>query len=231
MGGESDLPDFNELARQVAGRVGVVFDGKEPADAFLGRLSNEFPYVRDIARDIIARPSSSANDTHRGIACLAASTSASVVTTNYDEHITAAAAAENLVLGETFNAPAVPLARSFRGVVHLHGAVSRPTDDLVLTDADFGRAYLTDGWARRFVQDLFTNRTVLFIGYSHNDVVVTYLARGLPRIPVDSCSPTSPRTRGGTIFGSKRLVIRLLTATRLCPKPWTHGRLSSEWAT
>lgn len=196
MGGKSGLPDFNELARQVANRVGGVFDGDEPADAFLGRLSNEFPQVRDIARDIIARPSSSANDTHRGIARLAAATSASVVTTNYDEHITTAAAAENLVLGETFNAPAVPLARSFRGVVHLHGAVSRPTDDLVLTDADFGRAYLTDGWARRFVQDLFTNRTVLFIGYSHNDVVVTYLARGLPpntRRFVLTDKPENPR--------------------------------------
>lgn len=90
----------------------------------------------------------------------------------------------------------MPLARTFRGVVHLHGAVSRPTDDLVLTDADFGRAYLTGGWARRFVQDLFTNRTVLFIGYSHNDVVVTYLARGLPpntRRFVLTDKPENPR--------------------------------------
>ncbi|KQR39326.1 hypothetical protein ASF80_07880 [Microbacterium sp. Leaf159] len=51
---------------------------------------------------------------------------------------------------------------------------------LVLTDEDFGRAYLTDGWARRFAHELFMNWTVLFVGYSHNDVVMTYLARGLP---------------------------------------------------
>jgi hypothetical protein len=50
----------------------------------------------------------------------------------------------------------------------------------VLTDSDFGRAYLTEGWARRFLQQLFAKYTVLFIGYSHNDIVMEYLARGLP---------------------------------------------------
>ena len=40
---------------------------------------------------------------------------------------------------------------------------------MVLTDKDFGRAYLTEGWARRFIQDLFLKFTVLFVGYSHND--------------------------------------------------------------
>lgn len=154
MGGKSDLPDFNELARQIADRVGRVFDGKEPADAFLGRLSNEFPHVRDIARDIIARPSSSANDTHRGIARLAAATSASVVTTNYDEHITAASAAENLVLGETFNAPAVPLARSFRGVVHLHGAVlGQVADGFGVDDLKVGNT------VELVVEPLYTDET------------------------------------------------------------------------
>jgi hypothetical protein len=51
---------------------------------------------------------------------------------------------------------------------------------MVLTDKDFGRAYLTEGWARRFIQDLFLSFTVLFVGYSHDDPVMHYLARGLP---------------------------------------------------
>ena len=45
---------------------------------------------------------------------------------------------------------------------------------------DFGRAYLTEGWARRFLVDLFRSFPVLFVGYSHNDIVMTYLARALP---------------------------------------------------
>src|SRR5260370_25809657 len=51
---------------------------------------------------------------------------------------------------------------------------------MVLTDEDFGRAYLTEGWATRFLVGLFQSYTVLFVGYSHNDVIVSYLARGLP---------------------------------------------------
>ena len=53
---------------------------------------------------------------------------------------------------------------------------------MVLTDKDFGRAYLTenDGWARRFLVELFSNYTVLFVGYSHDDTIMTYLGRALP---------------------------------------------------
>jgi len=58
--------------------------------------------------------------------------------------------------------------------------LGRDPGDLVLTDSDFGRAYLTEGWARRFLRDLFAAYDVLFVGYSHQDVVLSYLARGLP---------------------------------------------------
>ena len=51
---------------------------------------------------------------------------------------------------------------------------------MVLTDLDFGRAYLIEGWARRFLVDLFRSYTVLFVGYSHSDTVMNYLARALP---------------------------------------------------
>ncbi len=52
---------------------------------------------------------------------------------------------------------------------------------MVLTHRDFGRAYLTeeDGWARRFLVSLFANHTVLFVGYSHSDTIMTYLTPSL----------------------------------------------------
>jgi hypothetical protein len=81
---------------------------------------------------------------------------------------------------EAYYAPALPLGDEFQGVVYLHGCVEKAPDRLVLTDADFGRAYLTKGWARRFLQELFAKYSVLFVGYSHNDLVMEYLARGLP---------------------------------------------------
>ena len=67
--------------------------------------------------------------------------------------------------------------------MYLHGGVSKNPETLILTDDDFGRAYLTEGWARRFLQDMFLKYTVRFVGYSHNDVVMNYLARGLPPFP------------------------------------------------
>jgi hypothetical protein len=73
----------------------------------------------------------------------------------------------------------LPLGYDFSGIVHVHGALPQARG-LVLTDADFGRAYLTEGWARRFLVDVFRRFTVLFVGYSHNDVVMNYLARALP---------------------------------------------------
>lgn len=56
----------------------------------------------------------------------------------------------------------------------------REPRELVLTDKDFGRAYLTNAWATRFLLLMFQSFTVLFIGYSHDDPIMRYLALGLP---------------------------------------------------
>lgn len=177
----SSLPLFDGLAERLAELQGENYDRSDPPDAFVGRLCDTAPVVREQARAIISSPASLPNSGHRAIVRLAnASAAFRVVTTNYDEHLTTAATGAGIDVGDIYHGPAVPLGRDFSGVVHLHGRVSRSASELVLTDDDFGRAYLTDGWARTFVQDLFLNRTVLFIGYSHGDSVMKYLARGLP---------------------------------------------------
>ena len=43
---------------------------------------------------------------------------------------------------------------------------------LVLTDRDFGLGYLADGWATRFLMEMFREFAVLFVGYSHSDPVI-----------------------------------------------------------
>jgi hypothetical protein len=104
-----------------------------------------------------------------------------LVTTNFDLHFTSAAESffSSNVRPDIYSAPALPLGGDFYGIAYLHGSVERP-ERLVLTDADFGRAYLTEGWARRFLQQLFASYVVMFVGYSFTDPVVPYLARGLP---------------------------------------------------
>jgi hypothetical protein len=64
---------------------------------------------------------------------------------------------------------------SWRSIVYLHGRLGQLNQQLVLNSADFGRAYLTEGWAARFVSRLFSDFTVLFIGYSLNDPVLRYM--------------------------------------------------------
>jgi hypothetical protein len=102
-----------------------------------------------------------------------------LVTTNLDTHFTTAAR-DMGAEPDFYYAPALPLGHRFTGVVYLHGCVGKDESNFVLTDADFGRAYLTEGWATRFLQGVFQGYSVLFIGYSHDDTVMTYLARGLP---------------------------------------------------
>jgi hypothetical protein len=101
-----------------------------------------------------------------------------VVTTNYDRHLTLAGATLGLEL-PVYEAPALPVGDDFEGIVHLHGSLNQERRRLVVTDQDFGRAYLRDAWAARFLERMFAAFTVMFIGYSHGDVVMQYLARSL----------------------------------------------------
>lgn len=82
---------------------------------------------------------------------------------------------------QEYLAPALPMGDDFTGLVYLHGSLIQSPKRLILTDADFGKAYLSDAWAARFLERMFGTHPVLFIGYSHSDVIMTYLARGLGR--------------------------------------------------
>jgi hypothetical protein len=176
----SNYPDFAGLARQIAGEIQQ--RENEHLDQFLGRLVDEKIAVHKPASRILSNPNSTYNRLHTDLLRLFESAAnVRIVTTNFDQHFTTAAnALYDGAAVETFFAPALPLGNSFLGIVYLHGSVEKDPLRMVLTDRDFGRAYLTEGWATRFLQHLFTEYVVVFVGYSHDDVVLTYLARGLP---------------------------------------------------
>ncbi len=80
----------------------------------------------------------------------------------------------------THRAPSLPIAKRERwnSLVYLHGRLNASDPDsenLVLSSADFGLAYLTERWASRFITELFRRFTVLFIGYSADDPVMRYM--------------------------------------------------------
>lgn len=89
-----------------------------------------------------------------------------LVTTNFDTLFEDAARHYRLSAPTVYHDP--PTRLRWDGVVHLHGRMPvQPSaddlDQLVLSDGDFGQAYLTHGWAARFVAGLFRDYTLCFV--------------------------------------------------------------------
>lgn len=191
MGEPPRLPNFEDLTRQIAHGTGEERTDDEPPDRFLGRLQDSGVEVHDRAGQLLSRDNLVPAPIHRDLLrCFGIDHVVRVVTTNFDSLFEDAA---DQVLGsefENYSAPALPIGSGFGGLVHVHGSL-HSAESMVLTDEDFGRAYLTEGWARRFLLDLFRSFSVLFVGYSHSDVVMSYLARALP--PPDISRADAPR--------------------------------------
>jgi tetratricopeptide (TPR) repeat protein len=183
LGKPSNLPLFDSLAKKLARLASHPFSKRGGLDFFIGQLES-LPQGFDAhhhAHILISNPKSKFNPLHGAIVELAGIGGAfRVVTTNYDDHLASAAGIGSITVPDTWYAPALPLGRDFAGLVHLHGSVRRPKEEMILTDRDFGHAYITDAWAARFLLPMFDRYTVVFIGYSHDDVIMRYLALGLP---------------------------------------------------
>lgn len=104
-----------------------------------------------------------------------------LVTTNFDLLF------EQSVAGISCCGPPMlpnPRSAGFEGIIHLHGRVnedySGPGDEeFIISSADFGRAYLSDGWATRFMQSLLARFQIVFVGYAADDPPVQYLLEAL----------------------------------------------------
>ena len=180
MGEPARLPSFKDLAAAIAKGTGIALENHESEDRFLGRLKHQRVNVHSLAAQALSRDDPQPTELHRDLLRLCSDAGqVRIVTTNFDSLFEQAAECMFDSKPEVFRAPALPLGREFNGIVHIHGALDRP-GGIVLTDADFGCAYLTEGWARRFLVELFRQFTVLFVGYGHNDTVMNYLARALP---------------------------------------------------
>ncbi|KIU45358.1 hypothetical protein QU42_13745 [Bradyrhizobium sp. UASWS1016] len=70
------------------------------------------------------------------------------------------------------------------GVLHLHGRLADKSlnlegSDLILTSADFGDAYLRDGWASQYVEDRMRLNTLVLVGYGAEDAALRLLLETL----------------------------------------------------
>lgn len=185
------LPLFDELVRDVYAHLHQWMAPQEKQEfdnhnydrtlaLFETRLGGG-PQVREAVQARLTIPSGIHLPLHSAILELARTPEVAyrLVTTNFDRGFVMA---DPSIGFET--APAMPLPRRsrWRRPVHLHGLIGaegRTLNDLVLTSADFGDAYITSGWASRFVAELFARFSVLFIGYSVSDPVMRYLVDAL----------------------------------------------------
>ena len=184
------LPDFNGLVKHCYEALHVDPPKSKRSewtwpDRLLGALETQCS-ATELRRVVASRLSEPPKtlDLHKAILRLARLTRTRgirLVTTNFDTYFEQAQ--DDLVFGQHLHSgPVLPIPRndriaSWRSVAYLHGRLANDgeNDHLVLTSADFGRAYLTEAWAARFVARLFVEFTVLFIGYSLNDPVLRYM--------------------------------------------------------
>lgn len=181
----SDLPSFPDLAKEVGDMLKSPLDPtsvewKHQLDSFMDVLNEgDDVDVHRLVQAIVTKDGSEPNRNHYALASIASKYATRVVTTNYDLHLEAALRVHHDSPFDVFRAPAVPLGDDFEGLVYLHGSAEGEARRLIVTDRDFSSAYFHSAWAARFLERMFREYVVLFVGYSHSDVVMKYLGLGL----------------------------------------------------
>jgi hypothetical protein len=202
------LPDFFGLARAVLAKLRALPDSPASklveasqnlgaisgvgsviaTDRIFGLLEQDFsvPLIERAVGDVL-RPSADVDlRAHRILLDLCRTTDGKVrlVTTNFD--LLFEAAAPKATVWTPARLPQFREITSFDGIVHLHGvfdgAYQEPVGgSFVLSSAEFGRAYLAEGWATSFIRNVMDNYRIVFVGYAADDPPVQYLLEALTR--------------------------------------------------
>ncbi len=204
----ANLPDFFGLARSVVTKLGV--DQSSPAykliqeaqeidrrvgvsgvisaDRVFGLLERDFA-SRDIEEAVASalKPPPECDLTAHNILLDLATTpegAVQLVTTNFDRLFDDCGRGLHAWQPPRLPDPLRP--NEINGVVYLHGR-STPEytgaegDGFVLSSSEFGRAYLSDGWATSFIREILGKYVVVFVGYTADDPPVQYLLEALRR--------------------------------------------------
>lgn len=152
------------------------------------RLDGPIPLVRDQVAQELDADRATGWDIHKDLLRLSCDPSGRprVITTNFDtlfERAWLEICGPTLPMRSWANAALLqPGAREFTGVMHLHGRLrdgrfqpALEQTELVLTDVDFGDAYLRSGWAARFLYDLVRRYHIVLVGYGAEDPPLKYL--------------------------------------------------------
>jgi hypothetical protein len=196
------LPGFFDLAEKAVSFLGVP-EGAS-SSTLLNRIKHDptFPPTLDqvfsllqqeygaaavdaVVNRLLKTPRGATVEQHSIVVRLSqnASRQAQVVTTNFDRLFEKARRGIHSFVQPWL--PDLTGGQPLEGLVYLHGRMPTQSADgtrrlgFILSSADFGRAYLADGWATRFVRDLLQHYVIVLLGYSATDPPVRYLLEGL----------------------------------------------------
>ncbi|WP_421413537.1 SIR2 family protein [Serratia plymuthica] len=188
LGVDQNSPAYRLIqeAREIDQRVGI--PGVISADRVFGLLERDFA-SRDIEEAVASalKPPADCDLTaHRILLDLATTPEGTVqlVTTNFDRLFDDCG--RKLQVWQPPRLPDPLRPNEINGVVYLHGR-STPAytgaegDGFVLSSSEFGRAYLSDGWATTFIREILGKYVVVFVGYTADDPPVQYLLEALRR--------------------------------------------------
>lgn len=178
------LLEAAEREEPIAGVGGIL-----AADRIFGLLEREFS-VTDIERSVGAalKPRDKVDlSAHRTLLVLSRDARGRVklITTNFDRLFEAATPKTPLWTPNRLPDPRG--IESFEGIVHLHGLFDPAYEKavggrFVLSSAEFGRAYLAEGWATDFIRAVIRSSLIVFVGYAADDPPVQYLLEALNRV-------------------------------------------------
>lgn len=146
--------------------------GKDEVNALVTKKLSAPLEIKDFGREhgLIKRISSSQSGVPQ------------IVTTNFDRLFEVGQGGENLVRHVPPAFPDLNFGSKIEGITYLHGRLVEAASEshpYVLSSADFGRAYLSEGWATNFIRHLLERYTVVLVGYKAEDPPVKYLLQGL----------------------------------------------------
>jgi hypothetical protein len=143
--------------------------------------------VRGAVSDLLTAPSCALPD-HLALIQLSRDSEgrAKLLTTNFDTLFERAAASGGFNGVQSYAGKSIPRpgTENDHGILHLHGTIgdtslNLPASDLILTSADFGDAYLRDGWASQYIEDRMRLGTLALVGYAAEDAAMRLLLETL----------------------------------------------------